>query len=70
MPRGKFTMRVHQGYMPALHYPSVWAGIAGVMSSMAAELDKPYSTACFVASAFCSLIAIVMRAPPEEKDNV
>jgi hypothetical protein len=36
------------------------------MSTTAAELDKPYSTLCFLLSATCSLIAIIIRTPAEE----
>jgi len=62
----KLNVCTHKSVPSALAHPSVWAGIAGVLTSTGAELDKPYSVACFVLSACCSIAAILLRTPLEQ----
>ncbi len=57
---------LHSNIKSALWHPSVWAGFAGVLTSTGAELEKPYSTCCFIVSALCSAVAIIIRTPQDQ----
>lgn len=61
----KMHVCLHRSAWSALEHPSTWAGLAGVLTTLGAELDKPYSYACFAVSAFCSVVAVFIRTPPE-----
>jgi hypothetical protein len=63
-------MQFHRNIFTAMQHPSVWAGFAGVMSSMGTQVDKPYSVGCYCLSAIFSMVAILVKTPDgNEKEN-
>jgi len=63
---------MHRQFFRALKYASGWAGFAGILATLATQLDKPDSLICYGLSALCSMMAILLkssepRAPRKEK---
>lgn len=49
--------------LSALKHPSVWAGIAGAVASVASSTTPPWQTGLLALSGFCSVMAIIIKSP-------
>jgi hypothetical protein len=68
MRQNRVHMCTHHNVWSALGHPSVWVGVAGALSAISAQLDKPYNIILLAISGVCSVIAIFIRTPQELDD--
>lgn len=59
-------MKLHDNIPSALKHPTVWAGIAGAVASVAASVSGHAQTALLSISGCCSVVAIVLKSPDSE----
>ncbi len=58
-------IRFHTSVHAALKHAGTWAGFSGVFTSLASQLDKPYSMHVCGLAAVCGMIAGVTRSPDD-----
>lgn len=56
-------LNFHTSVPQALKHPSVWAGIAGAIASVAASTAPPIQTILLSVSGLASVMAIVLKSP-------
>lgn len=52
-----------------LREPSTWVAIAVPIGTLGTQIDKPYSTAAFVASAVCSCLGVILGEDRNGNDS-